>query len=100
MKIVIATEGEEFNPGIILGRGALTWPETIPLTYGYNHHIFGKVTNIRREGDDIVGDFEDAEFSAAINRITKTSDEDGVDTITGGTLRGVGVVPVPAKRAK
>lgn len=102
MKIVIANEGQNFGTGYILAEGAVTWEhQTIPLYWNgdYARGPIGKVTNIRREGNEIVGDVVDFELSAYLRKTDTSHNPDGVSVINTGELCSVSVVPLPSCRA-
>lgn len=98
MKIVIANENAEFNPGVILGRNSVAFPEEVPLLF--RNCVITRITNIRREGDQIVGEINDVELSAGVQQVVVNAGEDGMGLkeITSCVLRGVNIYPKPAER--
>lgn len=96
MKIIIANENAEFNPGVVLGRNSVSFPEEVPLMYG--NSVVSRITNIRREGDQIVGEINDVELSAAVQKVVINDSDDGqsLKEITSCVLRGVNVYPAAA----
>lgn len=102
MKIVVAKEGENFGSGFVLAEGSVTWDqETLPLYWNgdYERGPIGSVTNIRREGKDIVADVQGFETSAYLRKIDTKQEEGENRIITQGLLAGISIVPTPACRA-
>ena len=50
-------EGEWTNDGRMLEVNSVTWEDQVPLV-GRDDSLLGSVTNIRRDGNDILGDVD------------------------------------------
>lgn len=113
MRKIIAWEGREMVPGVIIEVGALTWSEPLPIVWSFQHdlsNLLGTARDLRREEDgsitaelDIRDDTEqqrsvktllenrDVSTTIFANELTERI-ENGKRLVFAGAIREVSVV--------
>jgi hypothetical protein len=97
-------EGEPSDAGRIIEPGAITWPETIPVTLQNSDVVIGHAKNIRRQDDGwIVADFtfdtDDDVDLEGVSTFLRNFKATGRDHESFSILEGeIGEVRTPLKR--